>query len=222
MAWLEVGFRRRRGAAWLAIDPQVVAGWQRRFKADGRLGVRTRPRERPSIRTRVSVQVMREVFQRLDNNPLLGHSRGQGVWRCVPIGRRSAFAGPRGHGGIPGRTSPPGASPSSAGGWRPRWPGAPIGKRWTGRLRRSCRTIRSGGIGRTTAPLPTGASTPCPQRGSWAMPGCRRRTSPPQAGLPPPPADPPGALARPASAPQLWDGCGAEPLGADPRGGDLG
>ena len=35
----------------------------------------TRPRERTSITTRVSVQVMMEVFQRLDNNPLLGHYR---------------------------------------------------------------------------------------------------------------------------------------------------
>jgi hypothetical protein len=35
----------------------------------------TRPRERTSISTRVSVHVMMEVFQLLDNNPLLGHDR---------------------------------------------------------------------------------------------------------------------------------------------------
>jgi hypothetical protein len=72
---LEVGFRPRRVAALLAIDPHVVSHWQRRFKADGLLGLSTRPRERTSITTRVSVQVMMEVFQLLDNNPLLGHYR---------------------------------------------------------------------------------------------------------------------------------------------------
>jgi transposase InsO family protein len=72
---LEVGFRPRRVAALLAVDPHVVYDWQRRFKADGLLGLSTRPRERTSITTRVSVQVMMEVFQLLDNNPLLGHYR---------------------------------------------------------------------------------------------------------------------------------------------------
>jgi transposase InsO family protein len=72
---LELGFRRRRVAALLAIDPHVVYYWQRRFKADGLLGLSTRPRDRTSITTRVSVQVMMEVFQLLDNNPLLGHYR---------------------------------------------------------------------------------------------------------------------------------------------------
>jgi transposase len=72
---LELGFRPRRVAALLAIDPHVVYYWQRRFKADGLLGLSTRPRERTSITTRVSVQVMMEVFQLLDNNPLLGHYR---------------------------------------------------------------------------------------------------------------------------------------------------
>jgi transposase len=72
---LEVGFRPRRVAALLAIDPHVVYYWQRRFKADGLLGLSTRPRERTLISTRVSVQVMMEVFQLLDNNPLLGHYR---------------------------------------------------------------------------------------------------------------------------------------------------
>jgi transposase len=72
---LEVGFRPRRVAALLAVDPHVVYHWQRRFKAEGLLGLSTRPRERTSLTTRVSVQVMMEVFQLLDNNPLLGHYR---------------------------------------------------------------------------------------------------------------------------------------------------
>jgi transposase len=72
---LEVGFRPRRVAALLAIDPHVVYAWQRRFKAHGLLGLSTRPRERTSISIRVSVHVMMEVFQLLDNNPLLGHYR---------------------------------------------------------------------------------------------------------------------------------------------------
>jgi transposase InsO family protein len=75
MELLEVGFRPRRVAALLAIDPHVVYYWQRRFKSDGLLGLSTRPRERLSITTRVPVQVMMEVFQLLDNNPLLGHYR---------------------------------------------------------------------------------------------------------------------------------------------------
>jgi transposase InsO family protein len=75
MELLEVGFRPRRVASLLAIDPHVVYHWQRRFKTNGLLGLSTRPRERTSIRTRVSVQVMMEVFQLLDNNPLLGHYR---------------------------------------------------------------------------------------------------------------------------------------------------
>jgi transposase InsO family protein len=52
-----------------------VYHWQRRFKADGLLGLSTRPRERMSITTRVPVQAMMEVFQLLDNNPLLRHYR---------------------------------------------------------------------------------------------------------------------------------------------------
>jgi transposase len=72
---LEVGFRPRRIAALLAIDPHVVYHWQHRFKAEGLLGLNTRPRERTSIAIRLSVQVMMEVFQLLDNNPLLGHYR---------------------------------------------------------------------------------------------------------------------------------------------------
>jgi transposase len=72
---LEVGFRPRRVAALLAIDPHVVYYWQRRFKTSGLLGLSTRPRRRTSVASRVSVQVMMEVFQLLDNNPLLGHYR---------------------------------------------------------------------------------------------------------------------------------------------------
>jgi transposase len=72
---LEVGFRPRRIALLLAIDPHVVYYWQRRFKMSGLLGLSTRPRRRTSIASRVSVQVMMEVFQLLDNNPLLGHYR---------------------------------------------------------------------------------------------------------------------------------------------------
>jgi hypothetical protein len=81
---LEVGFRPRRVAALLAIDPHVVYDWQRRFKADGLLGLSTRSRERTSMTTRVSVQVMMEVFQLLDNNPLLGHYRVKMAW--IPWG----------------------------------------------------------------------------------------------------------------------------------------
>lgn len=72
---LEVGFRPRRIALLLASDPQVVYYWQRRFKTSGLLGLSPRPRRRTSVASRVSVQVMMEVFQRLDNNPLLGHYR---------------------------------------------------------------------------------------------------------------------------------------------------
>jgi hypothetical protein len=54
----------------------VVYDWSRRFAASGLLlGLTTRARAGPPITTRVSVQVMMEVFQLLDNNPLLGHSR---------------------------------------------------------------------------------------------------------------------------------------------------
>jgi transposase len=75
MELLEVGFRPRRVAALLVVDPHVVYHWQRRFKAEGLLGLSTRQRERTSISTRVSVQVTMEVFQLLDNNPPLGHYR---------------------------------------------------------------------------------------------------------------------------------------------------
>jgi hypothetical protein len=72
---LEVGFRPRRIAYLLAIQPAVVYDWQRRFTAFGLPGLTTRTREETAITTRVSVQAMMEVFQLLDNTPLLGHSR---------------------------------------------------------------------------------------------------------------------------------------------------
>jgi len=72
---LEVGFRPRRIAALLAIDPHVVYYWQRRFTTFGLVGLTTRSREETAITTRVSVQAMMDVFQLLENNPLLGHYR---------------------------------------------------------------------------------------------------------------------------------------------------
>jgi transposase InsO family protein len=72
---LEVGFRSRRVATLLAIDPHVVYYWRQRFRAFGLPGLTTRMRASTPITTRVSVQVMMEVFQLLDNNPLLGHYR---------------------------------------------------------------------------------------------------------------------------------------------------
>jgi transposase len=72
---LEVGFRPRRVANLLDIQPAVVYHWKRRFDAAGLLGLTTRPRAGTPITTRVPVQVIMEVFQRLDNNPLLGHYR---------------------------------------------------------------------------------------------------------------------------------------------------
>ena len=72
---LEVGFRPRRIAHLLAIQPAVVYYWHRRFTTFGLVGLTTRTREETAITTRVSVQAMMEVFQLLDNNPLLGHYR---------------------------------------------------------------------------------------------------------------------------------------------------
>jgi transposase len=72
---LEVGFRPRRVAKLLDIQPAVVYDWRRRFAASGLLGLTTRARAGTPLTTRVSVQVMMEVFQLLDNNPLLGHYR---------------------------------------------------------------------------------------------------------------------------------------------------
>jgi hypothetical protein len=68
-----VGFRPRRIATLLAIDPHVVYYWRQRFQAFGLLGLTTRTREATPIMTRVSLQVLMEVFQLLDNHPLLGH-----------------------------------------------------------------------------------------------------------------------------------------------------
>ena len=72
---LDVGFRPRRIANLLAIDPHIVYRWHRRFKASGLVGLTTRTRESTSITTRVSMQAMMEVFELIDNNPLLGHYR---------------------------------------------------------------------------------------------------------------------------------------------------
>ncbi|HSG17461.1 MAG TPA: helix-turn-helix domain-containing protein [Anaerolineae bacterium] len=72
---LDVGFRPRRVAKLLVIRPVVVYYWKRRFKEAGLLGLSTRQRADTPITRRVSVQVMMEVFQLLDNNPLLGHYR---------------------------------------------------------------------------------------------------------------------------------------------------
>ena len=72
---LEVGFRPRRVAKLLDLQPAVVDHGKRRFDAAGLLGLSTRPRERPSITSRVPVQVLMDVFQLLDNYPWLGHYR---------------------------------------------------------------------------------------------------------------------------------------------------
>jgi transposase InsO family protein len=70
-----VGFRPRRVAQLLAIQPAVIYDWHQRFTTLGVVGLTTRTREDTAITTRVSVQAMMEVFQLLDNNPLLGHDR---------------------------------------------------------------------------------------------------------------------------------------------------
>ena len=72
---LEVGFRPRRVAKLLAIQVAVVYQWQRRFHALGLVGLTTQTRTDTPITMRVSVQAMMDVFQLLDNNPLLGHYR---------------------------------------------------------------------------------------------------------------------------------------------------
>jgi hypothetical protein len=66
---LEVGFRPRRVATLLAIQPPVVYHWTRRFATAGLLGLTTRTRAGTPIITRVPVQGIMEVFQLLDNNP---------------------------------------------------------------------------------------------------------------------------------------------------------
>jgi transposase InsO family protein len=72
---LEVGFRPRRVAKLLGIQVAVVYYWQRRFHAWGLVGLTTQTRTETPITMRVSVQAMMDVFQLLDNNPLLGHYR---------------------------------------------------------------------------------------------------------------------------------------------------
>jgi transposase InsO family protein len=72
---LEVGFRPRRVAPRLAIQPAVVYHWHRRVAAFSVVGLTTRVRAGTAITTRVSVQALMEVFQLLDNHPLLGHYR---------------------------------------------------------------------------------------------------------------------------------------------------
>jgi transposase InsO family protein len=72
---LEVGFRPRRVAKLLGIQVAVVYYWQRRFHTSGLVGLTTQTRTDTPITMRVSVQAMMDVFQLLDNNPLLGHYR---------------------------------------------------------------------------------------------------------------------------------------------------
>ncbi len=54
---LDVGFRPRRVAKLLAIQPPVVYHWKRRFAAPGLLGLTTQRRVGTPITTRLSVQV---------------------------------------------------------------------------------------------------------------------------------------------------------------------
>src|SRR5262249_2302369 len=72
---LEVGFRPRRIAKLLDIQVAVVYYWQHRFQAFGLVGLATQSRTATPITMRVSVQAMMDVFQLLDNNPLVGHYR---------------------------------------------------------------------------------------------------------------------------------------------------
>jgi hypothetical protein len=105
---LEVGFRPRRIAARLAIDPHLVYRWQRRFKTSGLLALSTRRRAPSAMTMCVPVQVMMEVFQWLDNNPLLGHYRVKmaldalgyrdghtTVWQMVALYKQAHPAPPR-------------------------------------------------------------------------------------------------------------------------------
>jgi transposase len=78
---LEVSFCPRRVAKLLAIQPAVVYHWKRRFAASGLLGLTTQGRVGTPITTRLSVQVIMEVFQLLDNNLLLGHYRVRSIYR---------------------------------------------------------------------------------------------------------------------------------------------
>ena len=62
-------------AKLLGIQVAVVYYWQRRFTTFGLVGLTTQTRTDTPITMRVSVQAMMDVFQLLDNNPLLGHYR---------------------------------------------------------------------------------------------------------------------------------------------------
>ncbi len=53
----------------------MVYHWSRCFQAFGLEVLTTRMRVETPITRRVSVQAMTDVFQLLDNNPLLGHYR---------------------------------------------------------------------------------------------------------------------------------------------------
>jgi hypothetical protein len=105
---LEVGFRPRRVAKLLEIQPAVVYHWKRRFDAAGLLGLTSRPRTGTPITTRVPVPVIMEVFQLLDNNPLLGHYRVKmaldslgyrhghmTVWAVVALYKQAHLTSPR-------------------------------------------------------------------------------------------------------------------------------
>jgi len=72
---LDVGFRPRRVAKLLDIQPRIVYYWRRRFKEAGLVGLTTRVRTGTPITDRVSVEVVMTVFEVLDNNELLGHWR---------------------------------------------------------------------------------------------------------------------------------------------------
>ena len=106
---LQVGFRPRRVAALLDIQPPVVYHWKRRFDALGLLGLTTHTRASTPIATRVPVQAMMEVFQLLDNNPLLGHYRVKmaldslgyryghmTIWQMVALYKQAHLTIPRG------------------------------------------------------------------------------------------------------------------------------
>jgi len=62
-------------AKLFGIQVAVVYQWQRRFHTLGLVGLTTQTRTDTPITMRVSVQAMMDVFQLLDNNPLLGHYR---------------------------------------------------------------------------------------------------------------------------------------------------
>lgn len=72
---LEVGFRPRRIAKLLDIQPPVVYYWRRRFRESGLLGLSTRARVSTPLPDRVGVEVVMNVFELVDNNAWLGHWR---------------------------------------------------------------------------------------------------------------------------------------------------